>query len=490
VTVTLLELEAARHDAAVFADRLLGEALWEHQLEVVRSPARYRVICAGRRAGKTRVFGVLALHQAVAVPRSKVLIISAGEVAAKRMFQDIAEMAARAPLVAASVDDETKSMLVLNNRSTIECVPASMAQVRSAEADLLIVDEAGFVPQEIWQAAEPTIAARPGSKVLLCSTPWGDVDHFFRVLWTRGTDAPDAWTQSWHWPSSISPQVDDKLMAHWERNNPADYVAREFRAEWRDAAGAYFSSEDIEAAVDTRPQMQPAEARGRWAVGGVDWGQRYDASTLVTITIDEHATFERQHDVDRRDRRPVYRVAFLLEEYGKQYRDFIAQIVEAAHGFSFQSIVTETNGVGQMPSEELHLAMWKAVERANARPGVSLFASTPRMAEVPVVGLTTTAKTKADAFGLLRMLLQQRRLLVPDDPALLKQLRGLRSEELPAGGVRISVPESIGHDDLVMALALAAHYLVELEKTYTHRPPEADPAVVAVRRAQARLSAR
>lgn len=129
MTLTLQDLDRARRDPAVFAELLVGQRLWPHQLDVVRSPARYRVLNAGRRAGKTRVFGVLSLHQAFAVPGSKVLIVSAGDVASKRMFADIAGMAAGAPLLAGSVADETKSLSTLSNRSQIECVPASMAKV-------------------------------------------------------------------------------------------------------------------------------------------------------------------------------------------------------------------------------------------------------------------------------------------------------------------------------------------------------------------------
>jgi hypothetical protein len=49
------------------------------------------------------------------------------------------------------------------------------------------------------------------------------------------------------------------------------------------------------------------------------------------------------------------------------------------------------------------------------------------------------------------------RLELPNYPPLLRQLRNLSFERLPAGGVRISVPERAGHDDLAMALCLAAY---------------------------------
>jgi hypothetical protein len=54
------------------------------------------------------------------------------------------------------------------------------------------------------------------------------------------------------------------------------------------------------------------------------------------------------------------------------------------------------------------------------------------------------------------LLLQQGRLELPNYPPLLRQLRNLSFERLPAGGVRIHVPERAGHDDLCSALCLAA----------------------------------
>lgn len=439
MTLSIEDYERARRDPVVFAELLIGQPLWDHQVEVVRSSARYRVLCAGRRAGKTRVFGTLALHQGVAVAGSKVLIVSATDRSSKRMLADIAGMARQAQLLRSSVDDESTSRMVLTNGSEIECVPASMGSVRSAEADLLIVDEAGFVDQSIWEAAEPVVISRPGSRVLICSTPWGDVDHFFRALWQRGTDAPDGQVQSWHWPSTVSPMVDEVLLEEIRGRSSAEYFEREYLALWGDAAGTFFDSKDLSAAVDDRPMLEPSQAGRVPAVGGVDWGQARDASTLVAVVVDGPASEARE------DGRSVYRVAYAVEWFGRPYHLVIEDLVEAARGFAFVALVAETNGVGQMPAEELRRAMLEA--------GLGS----------PVVPVVTTAATKADGFGLLRMLLQQGRLLLPDHPSLLKQLRALRFEQLPAGGVRISVPDAVGHDDLAMALGMAALQLMAQE---------------------------
>lgn len=446
------DFDRARKDPAVFAEALVGQPLWPHQLEVVRSSARYRVICAGRRAGKSRVFGVLALHQAFSVPGSKVLIVSAGERSAKRLFSEVAGMAAGSPVLRGSVSDESTSTLRLSTGSTVESVPSSMAQVRSAEADLLIVDEAAFVDAVIWEAAEPTVIARPGSRVLLCSTPWGDSDHFFRQLWTRGLEQPDERVQSWHWPSSVSPLVDDVLLEDIRERSSEGYFDREYLAVWGDAEGAYFSAAEIAGAVRVdRPLLDAAALAGRRAVGGIDWGQARDASTLVAIVLDEPATAARP------DSRPVFRVAMAVERFGLPFHLFIDELVAVATRVHFLSLVTELNGIGSMPSQELLRALRFPAPGEDDRKSRPPRATSGRV----VVQLTTTSQSKADGFGFLKLLLQQGRLLLPDHPPLLKQLRALRFEQQPAGGVRIAVPDNAGHDDLAMALSLAALRLTD-----------------------------
>ena len=430
-------LDRARRDPAVFAEQLVGQSLWSHQLEVVASRARYRVICAGRRAGKTRVFGVLSLHQAFARAGSKVLIVSAGDKASKRMFADIAGMAAQSKFLARSVADETTQMLTLTNGSQIECVPQSMAQVRSAEADLLIVDEAGFVSQAIWDAAEPVIVARPGSRVLICSTPWGAVDHFFRALWRLGMDAPSEQVESWHWPSTVSPMVDRELLEQIRlRSDPMSFE-REYEAKFTDDYGSYFTEAELSASVGTFDLVPPGEAQtaglGR-VVGGVDWGYARDANALSVIAA--------RPEPDERGR-PRFWVPWVENRHNLPYADWVDELVQRSDvgdepgGFAFGQLTCELNGVGAMPSQVLERQMWE-----RGRPGV-------------VHGVVTDARLKQDVFGYLKLLMQQGRIQLPPVPELLKQLRGLQFEQLPAGGVRIAVPDSYGHDDLAMSLALA-----------------------------------
>lgn len=443
--VSRAQLEQLREIGA-FAARLIGEPLWAHQLELARSEARFRTVCAGRQVGKSRTLAVIALHHAFTQPNSRVLLISAGEDAAKDLLAEVAGLA-QSPLLGASVEEDDSAKVVLSNGSVIRCVPASHRRARGKSIDLLILDEACFIPEEIWDAAKFVILARPGSRVVMASTPYGKLDRFFARHYRLGRDGRDGYA-SFHWPSSVSPVVDQALLAEWAETDAPRIYRREVLAEWVDEAGAYFTSAELESAtVDA--ELVPPE-RGRelgQVVGGVDWGFAQDANALAVICALPERTLRGE---------ARYRVAYVEEAFSTPYADWVDRIVATAAGFRYVAIAAETNGVGMMPVQQLHKAMVLAGRGYVVEP------------------VSTTARLKEDAFGFAKLLMQQGRLEIPRAAtSLLKQLAGLEFETTETGLTRIAVPDRVGHDDVCMAFAQAmqqlqgSELLAEPEQVYT-----------------------
>lgn len=439
------EIDRARRDPVVFAELVLREPLWEHQRAVVTSPARYRVLNAGRRSGKTRTFGVLALHRMYSVPGTRVLMVSSGRTAVTRSHREIAAMA-KGSIGGDSVEDDQVMTLRLSNDSLLESVTQSQNAVRSADVDLLIIDEAGWVEQLVWESAEPTIGARPGARVLIASTPNRGPGHFFHDLWRQGMQRPDGEVESWHWPTTINPNVDLAWLEGVRQRSAPDYFSREYEAEWSATAGAYFTSDEIDGAIADHELLSPdvvrADDRERvwWpAVGGVDWGLRQDANALVMLApLEDEGRNEERLGVGGR---ALY-VPWLEAHYRMPYEAFIGRLVDAARAYELQVLVSEMNGPGDMPTTSLRSRLHEA-----------------RLTPPWVAPVWTTARRKQTAFGTIKMLLQARRLVLPRHPELLAQLRGLEFEQTDVGNLRISVPERIGHDDLVMAFAQAVSCL-------------------------------
>jgi hypothetical protein len=400
----------------VFAELLIGEPLWKHQRQVVASLARIRCVCSGRQAGKSRTLAVLALWTAFATPEARVLVLSAGDDAARDLLAHCTALASSA-LLSGAVVDETLSRLTLSNGSTVESVPASPRRVRGKSVDLLITDEAAFVDDALWVAAQYTVLSRPDSKVVLASTPWGRPDRFFAALYHAGQRG-ERGVASFHWPSTASPLVDRKLLKLWRKTSPEREYRREVLAEWVDDQGAYFASEELSGATDDGLLVRLEDARGLSVDGGVDWGFSPDASALVLVATDGD----------------VRRVVF-VETYERwSYARVVDRVAEVAGSFRARRLASELNGVGAMPTQEL------------AR----------RLGTHRVVGVHTSADSKADGFGRIKVWLQRGRLRLPRHPGLLQQLSALEFTERDSGVVHIAVPERAGHDDLAMGLCLAA----------------------------------
>lgn len=425
-----------------FARDLLEEPLWEHQIDFCESPARYRVMCAGRQVGKSRTLAVESLFAAFTQRNALVLVISAGEEASKRLLADCSAMANRAPMLKGSILDDSKNTMTLTNGSRILSVPASDKQIRGWSVDLLIVDEAGFVSGEIWEAAEPAIVARPGSRVILSSSPWGAKDHFFRTTWQRGMSGLDHDTESWHWPSTVSPMADQKLIERWRETWPAHKFAREILAEWTDDSGAYFTAAELDGATAPYAYTDGTSdlfdvTEGQLCTGGIDWGFKRDANVLTLLSVLDDGT----ENSAKHDDQYVFYIPHLEAHHQMNSNVFIDRIVTAAKHYEIYNLVSEENGIGQFPTDTLKQEIRKNRYALRRWTGVS--------------GVATTQHRKMNGFGALKVLLQQGRIVLPAHPELLKQLNSLHYEQSDNGLMRINVPESLGHDDYAMALMQA-----------------------------------
>lgn len=448
----LKSLERALSRIDLFAEHLVGHPLWPHQREMAMSPARIRIMCAGRQVGKSRELAIEALYTAVTKPGSLTLLVSAGETASLRLLEECAALASASDLLRGSVLDDTKHQITTTEGSRIISVPASQKQIRGWPVDLLIIDEAGFVDNEIWRAAEPATIARPGSRIILSSSPWGGVDHFFRQLFNRGVTAPDERHASFHWPSSLNPLISaDDLEAIRERE-PSHYFNREYLAEWTDEAGAFFTTDEITKSTADYELVDPMTARGDYrVVGGLDWGMAHDANAVVYLAasgdVDLNAA---KHGTD-----PVFWIPAIEQHFRMEYATFIDRLIAHAGRLNVQRFISETNGVGQMPTQVLRQRM----NELSSGGGLH-----------HVNAVATTIHRKNAGFSRMKLLLQTGRLVLPNHPDLLRQLHALTYEQTEIGTLKISVPENIGHDDLAMALMQAVSTI------QTRFPVEAWPA--------------
>lgn len=197
MTLVAADLAAARTDLAAFA-RILGQPLADHQAESLRLERLVTVIVAHRQAGKSDSTALLALQRAAGRRRFRVLVVSAGEEAAKRLLGQVRALAKSHPLLAVDVVDDSAGLVTLSNGSEIRSVPQSAAQIRGWSVDLLIIDEAAMVDDDlVLGSAFPTTLARSGARIVLASSPMGTRGVFYDYARRGWNGDPDVATFRW-----------------------------------------------------------------------------------------------------------------------------------------------------------------------------------------------------------------------------------------------------------------------------------------------------
>ncbi|WP_073387903.1 terminase large subunit domain-containing protein [Jatrophihabitans endophyticus] len=449
-------------DPREFARQLVGEPLWPHQQTVVMSPARTRCMVCGRQAGKSRTLAIIALHTAFTRRGARVLVLSAGEDAAKELLADMLDLAS-SPLLGGSVDDDNKSTITLSNGSEIRCIPASQRRARGPSVDLLILDEAASISDELWRAIRYTIIARPGSKVVMAGTPYGSQERFFAQTFRLGENRAEGYA-SFHWPSQVSPLVDDKLLQDWRRTDPEWVYRQEVLAEWVDDQQAYFSAEELEEAVadydlldadaarEASPFVDgPGHTRSLAVVAGIDWGLRNDANVVALIgALDDFGLNDEILGVGQR----AYFVPWLAGRSGWAWHDFASYVADLVEVYDVRMIASEINGVGDAATSILR----RELQERRVSPAT------------PLAEVSIDNRRKQAGFGRIKSLLQQRRLVLPRHPDLLRQLNSLQFEYTESGAVRISVPERLGHDDFAMSLLHAVSCASDFAVASWHNP--------------------
>src|SRR5438445_694106 len=110
---------------ADFAARVVKTRLWPHQRELVESTAFITTVAAARRTGKTEAAEILAMHVAFSYRDCTVIILSAGQDAARRLTESIGARLNREKLTRGAVVDDFATRITLTNGSEIVSLPAS-----------------------------------------------------------------------------------------------------------------------------------------------------------------------------------------------------------------------------------------------------------------------------------------------------------------------------------------------------------------------------
>jgi hypothetical protein len=225
---------------------------WQERL--LRSEAPRVLMNCARQTGKSTTAGVLALHQALAVPGSLVLILAPAERQAKELFSKVAE-AYRALGHPVPADSYRKLGAQLANGSRIEALPGTEKTIRGfSGASLLIVDEASRVADELYYAVRPMLGVSDG-RLLMLSTPFGKRGVFHHE-WTEGEGR-----ERYEVPAADVPRIPPAFLEEERRSLPAWIYRQEYECSFEDTEDQLFGFDLVQSSItDEVTPLFPMEA--------------------------------------------------------------------------------------------------------------------------------------------------------------------------------------------------------------------------------------
>lgn len=369
------------------------------QLRIAQDDARFRVVCCGRRFGKTRLAVVVALAEMLS--GGQVLWTAPSYAKARigwRLFERLCH--------------QLPGVEVRRGESRIQYADAAIsvmsadtsAGLRGEGYSLVVVDEAAYVDglDEIWQAElMPALADRQG-RALFISTPRG-----YNFFWSLYAQSGQDW-RSYHHPSADNPFLAPVEIERARQMLPDVVFRQEYLAEFVESDGAVFRRVRECATGQALPEPVP----GRRYVMAVDPATEQDYTVICVMDVES--------------RTQVY-----LDRFNRcDYPTLERRIIDTARAWGVEQVRVETNGIGQAVLDHLTAS------------------------GLPVWGWTTTSASKTRIIQQLMAALEHGTITLLDDATQTAELLSFEARRSASGAMTYSAPPGL-HDDTVMALAMA-----------------------------------
>lgn len=417
----LTDWEQLRKHPSEFVSTILGKDPFDYQQEFLDSKARRKSFVSGRQVGKSLTAAWQALHHAVTNPGSTVLITAPSLRQSAMLFKTL-----RSEMAESGFDDglwgvsrDTQTILEFDNNSEIYCLPVGQdgSNIRGYSPNLVVLDEAAFMDDTIFQDVLMPSLFATGGDLVLTSTPWGTSGFFYRNSTRWSSDGDDEHYSTWDAEtggisSSDNPLVEEGDLEEYERGKTSTQIQQEVKGDFVDDGSTFFGVDDIRSAM-----VDGVKYTGDRVYLGADIAATGSDDTVLTC-IDEHGA------------------VFHIERYGEMgVLDAAERIAILDNQYHFDRIVVDRSGLGQGTAEKLR-------DYGNIGGRV-----TP---------IYMAIEKKQTAYQSLKAELERGMLSIPMDDMgvqLREQLSQIGYTKTKTGNLSLHAKQ--GHDDFVDSLVLA-----------------------------------
>jgi hypothetical protein len=254
------------HQTALNTMRALGMDPDPWQMEVLAGGHDRLLLNCCRQAGKSTAAALLSVMETVGNEGNTTLMLAPSFRQSRLLFKTAAGILQK--LGQRFIRRSTLHEIHLKNESQIVCLPCREETIRGyANVNLLLIDEAARVPDDLFRAVTPMLAVSDG-RMICMSTPYGRRGFFYNA-WSQGDS-------DWHRievPVSQVPRISRKYLEKARRTMGESWYRQEFCCSFEALEGLVFP--DLARCVVPKQPIPP----GRW-FGGLDFGLRNPFAAL------------------------------------------------------------------------------------------------------------------------------------------------------------------------------------------------------------------
>lgn len=384
------------------------------------------VIRAGRQWGKSTVLAWYIIWFLVYHPNKCVLIVAPTVEQSRIIFKEVARYF-RGPLkslLRKKINEAPFPTINLINGAECTGRGASSPEfIRGRPVHLIVCDETAFFRDDVIKYVLLPMLTVTGqqsdSGIIMISTPFGggEFQDQYRLCERKMAEGDPDYA-AYHFTSLDNPHADKKYLEEIRDEEGEDSLIwqTEYLAEFVDSDLAVFKTEDIRAAIEAYPYddfPQPAQNHHRY-VQGVDLANRSDyfVATVLDITDTNRCVLVR---MDRHQKK----------------------------GWTYNKATIRNN--------------WQSYHHAPTLIDASTLGETvvEDLKDINAEGYAISSNAaKYDLIHELVRMMQERRLAIPNDPVLIRELRYFHYELTKSKNVRMEAAK--GHDDCVLSLSLGA----------------------------------
>lgn len=414
--------------------RLWGEAATPFQLADARavldtSAPPYQFLTRSRGSSKTSdLAGVaIAVLLTQAPPGSRSYALAADRDQGRLLLDALEGFTVRTPMLRGAFEIGTWRVTSVESGATLDVLAADAAGAWGLRPFFVVVDELAqwastAEPKRLFEAVTSAVAKVADARLVVLTTA-GDPSHWSRKVLDHANVDPLWRVHETHGPA---PWMDETRLGEQKRRLPESSYRRLFLNEWTASEDSLTTIEDLRACVTLDGPLDPVA--GRSYVVGLDVGVRNDA-TVAAICHSERDGNVQKIVLDRMQTwTPSRANPVRLEVVGDW-------LLEATRRYNHGRLVYDP---------------WQAIDLSQRL----------RAKGVSAVEFTFSASSVGRLGSVLHLLLRNRQLALPDDPALFDELAAVRLRETTPGVLRLDHDEG-QHDDRAIALALAAQHLVD-----------------------------